>query len=217
MTAAFPIRLGAEPGTAEQKAPQPWLVLAAPGAVFQAVAEGARPRRALRALLLMLPLMPLIFAVVVHDSIRTTLLEDPALVDRAGAAGYLAVLAGLVICLVQVAMMVANYALFAVSVRLVGRVRATHRTLIALWAYAAFPLVLRQICYAIVVAVMGPDWVVAHASLIGTVDPFLIAVAILFFLGCRKALGLSRARSAVVTVLTTLIGLVGVFLSGVSL
>ncbi|MFY1677730.1 YIP1 family protein [Streptomyces sp. WMMC905] len=203
-------RIGAEPTSAGRQAPQPWLVLAAPGTVFRAVADGAPPRHALRALLIVLPLMPVVFAAVVHDSIRTSLMEDPALADRAGAAGYLAVLAGLVMCLVQVAMMVANYALFAVSVRIVGRVRVTHRKLLALWAYAAFPLVLRQVCYVIVVVVMTPDWVVAHAGLVGTVDPFLIAVAVLLFLGCRQGLGLSRARSGVVSLLTTLIGLVGI-------
>ncbi|MEV4878461.1 YIP1 family protein [Streptomyces cyaneofuscatus] len=199
------------------KPPRPWLVMAAPGAVFQAVAEGCGPRRAVRSLLFTLPLMPVVFAFLVHDGIRTTLLDDPALADRAGAAGYLAVLAGVVLCVVQVALLAANYAMFAVVVGVGGATRPEHRTLLAVWAYACFPLILRQLCYVLVIATAGPDWLTAHAGAVGVADPFLIAVAVLFFIGCRKGLGLSTARSAVVTVLTTVIGAVGAIVGGVAL
>ncbi|MFJ1590566.1 hypothetical protein ACIOD0_10010 [Kitasatospora albolonga] len=201
----------------EARAPHPWLVLAAPGAVFRAVADGCGPRRALRTLLQVLPLMPVVFGFLVYDGIRTALLEDPALADRAGAAGYLAVLAGVVLCVVQVALMAANYAVFAVAVRVGGDAGPEHRTLLAVWAYACFPLVLRQVCYVLVIATAGPEWLTDRAAVVGVADPFLAAVAVLFFIGCRKGLGLTAVRSAVVTVLTTVIGVLGALVGGVAL
>jgi hypothetical protein len=188
--------------------PSPWGVFGSPAALFTAVAADPQPRRALRWLLWTLPVMPAAIAVGSYGAVHSAMINSPDLASRASAAPLVSASAGILAVVVQGVMLLMHLALF---VAMVGWLRSagTRRAAVTVWAYAMFPLVLRQVFLLMVIGTQGLDWFRDHAAIITFVDPFICLVGFLFYVGCRRVLELSMSRAALVAVLSSVVGMLG--------
>lgn len=204
--------LTAEPVQRSEARRSPWLLYATPAAVFDYAARTGDARRPLQWLLAVQPLLPVAVGVGSVGTVRHLLLSDPALAERAAAAPFVAAFGGAVVLLTQVMMLLMHFVVFSV----VGRVvlgGEQHRRLGTVWAYAMFPLVLRQLSYLLVVVVAGREWYAAHASLVGVLDPFVLAAAVFFYVGARRVLGAGVRQALVLSGSATVVGALGAALS----
>jgi hypothetical protein len=202
--------LGTAPDAAEAETtpPSPWKVFGEPRETFDQLAAAPRPRRALRWLLFTLPLLPIVIAVGSYGGIHDTLADDPELSSRTFAAPFISALAGIVVLGLQIVMLGAHLALFVALVRWM-RTPRERRAVVAVWAYAMFPLILRQAFFILLLVVQGPDWFRDHGALVSVLDPFIIMIGVLFWFGCRRVLELDRRRSLAVALLVSAVGMLG--------
>jgi hypothetical protein len=202
MTTALPPVAAASPAGP----PVRW-VFGAPTALFDSLRENPTARRPVRLLLLILPLLPIGVALQVNSTVREALAGEGT--DRAAAAPFLALAAGVAILAVQALIAGTHLLLFMMLCRLVKN-RNPGSAIFAVWAYAVAPLVARQLLYLGIGGVAGPDWFAERGGLVAIVDPFLIWVAVLLWIGCRRTLQLAPKPAALVVGVSSGLGLLAI-------
>lgn len=184
------------------------LLFGAPGSAFDGLRHNPSIRRPLLMVLLTFPIVPTLMAVVTVGPVREALLDDGGAQAAPSAAPMVAFTMGVVVFLVQLVMLAAHFAFFALSVRVAGT-RSGLPEIRSAWFYAIVPLILRQVLYVVLAAVNGAEWYAERSSIVAFIDPFVAWSAVLLFLAARRTLGLSRAASWIVCLLSSGIGLIG--------
>ncbi len=210
MTTSANVGMSPDP-TASADQPSPpsiWGMMGAPAATFSALAEAPRARPALRWLILTLPLLPIVVAVGSYGSVHDALSNNSALASRSYAAPFIGIFVGIVVLGLQLAMLTAHLALFALLARWMRTPRRGSEV-VAVWAYSMFPLLLRQTFLIVLLGLQGPDWLRDHGALLSFLDPFVMWIGVLFWIGCRRVLELDRYRSTVVAALVSVVGMLG--------
>ena len=205
--------LSAVPGPARPlRGPSPLLAMADPRSLFSALRQYPTSRRALVWLTISIPLLPIVSSVLSYKALSASFHADSALTGKSAAVPFIAVLFGLVLCLVQAAMLGMHLVVFTTTARWLGA-NGGRKAVRAVWAYAMVPLIARQIVYLGVIAVAGMDWFRARAGLLAFADPFMVMVGVLLYLGSRKVLELNRVRALLCALSATFIGALGALLN----
>ncbi len=199
-------------GTKSSRGPSPLLTLSRPRALFAQLRRQPSSRPALLWLLASMPVLPISVAVLTYPRLQHLFLAEPELAPKAGAVLFIAILFASALCVVQAVFLLVNFAVFATGARLLGT-DSSLKSIRAVWSYAVIPLVLRQLFYVVVVIVQGAEWLRDHAAVLGFIDPFLIATAVLLYIGSRQVLTLSRGRAFLAALLSTFIGAFGALLN----
>ncbi|WP_454084640.1 YIP1 family protein [Georgenia sp. Marseille-Q6866] len=182
------------------------VVLGSPSRLFASLDRDGAARPVVLLLLAVLPLAPLLTGVVASDALAREFAGNPETVELVPNAPFIAVALGVAALVLQLVLLLMHLLVFSLSVRVAGT-DATVRRITTAWLFAILPLVLRQVVISGVTLVAGAEWYAERSWLVQMADPFLVWTAVLLFLACRRALGLGRTASVVVTFLSSFVGL----------